>query len=93
MAKNESARAAMVQMDDGVRLNVKVIGEDKPTKPLLIALHGAPGLSTLAETEGCFAFLSGLFRVLVFDSRGSGASDHIGPYNHDRWVKDIEILR
>jgi proline iminopeptidase len=82
------------QMDDGVRLHVKVLGNDsKTTKPLLIALHGAPGLSTHAEPEEAFTFLSDTFRVLVFDARGSGASDLTGPYTHDRWIKDIENLR
>ena len=81
-------------MDDGIRLNVKLLGDNsKTTKPLLIALHGAPGLSTHAEPEEAFAFLSGIFRVLVFDARGSGVSDLIGPYTHDRWIKDIENLR
>ncbi|TVY38367.1 Proline iminopeptidase [Lachnellula subtilissima] len=88
------ATTSTVQMDDGVNLRVKVIGEDsKSTKPLLIALHGAPGLSTSVEPEATFTFLSDIFRVLVFDARGSGGSDMTGPYTHDRWIKDIEILR
>lgn len=87
------ATSSTVQMEDGVRLNVKVLGENPNTRPLLIAVHGAPGLSTLAEPEAAFAFLSDIFRVLVFDARGSGASDLIGPYTHDRWIKDIENLR
>lgn len=86
--------SSTVQMDDGVRLNVKVLGEDPSRiKPLLIALHGAPGFSTHEEPEASFGFLSGPFRILVFDARGSGASDLIGPYNHERWIKDIEALR
>lgn len=79
-------------MDDGAFLNVKVLG-DHPSKPLLIALHGAPGLSSLAEPEAEFAFLAGIFRVLVFDARGSGRSDLTPPFTHDRWVRDIEYLR
>ncbi|TVY92706.1 Proline iminopeptidase [Lachnellula willkommii] len=94
MAEIKAATTSTVQMDDGINLRVKVFGEDsKSTKPLLIALHGAPGLSTLAEPEAAFTFLSDLFRVLVFDARGSGGSDLTGPYTHDRWIKDIEILR
>jgi proline iminopeptidase len=83
-----------VVMDDGVRLNVKVLGQD-PTarKPLLISLHGAPGVSTLAEPESSFGYLSDKYRVLVFDARGSGASDKIGPFTHERWIQDIENLR
>lgn len=84
-----------VEVDDGVKLFVKVFGEDdsNKAKPLLITLHGAPGLFTHAEPEACFSHLSSLFRVLVFDGRGSGASDMIGPYTHERWMKDIEYLR
>jgi len=93
-ASKLSTKTSIVKMDDGVRLNVKVLGEDsKTTKPLFIAVHGAPGLSTSAEPEEAFAFLSDIFRVLVFDARGSGASDLTGPYTHDRWIKDIENLR
>lgn len=95
MAENRiTTTSTLLQMDDGARLHVKVLGEDLGrTKPLLIALHGAPGLSTLAEPELSYSFLSANFRVLVFDARGSGASDLTGPYSHDRWIKDIEALR
>jgi proline iminopeptidase len=94
MAENGTTTVTIVEMDDGVRLNVKILGDTSTVKkPLLISLHGAPGLSTLAEPEASFGFLSPIFRVLVFDARGSGASDLIGPYTHDRWMKDIENLR
>lgn len=84
----------MVQVDDGVKLHVKLFqdGERDP-KPLLIALHGAPGLFTSAEPEASFRQFASLFRILVFDGRGSGASDLVGPYTHERWMKDIEFLR
>ena len=94
MGDSQMSKTSTVQMDDGVRLHVKLLGEDSnPTKPLLIAHHGAPGLSTHLEPESTFGFLSGIFRVLVFDARGSGVSDLTGPYTHDRWIKDIETLR
>ncbi|OKL58270.1 hypothetical protein UA08_06852 [Talaromyces atroroseus] len=94
MADDSTAAISKVQMDDGVQLNVKILGEDSMhTKPLLIALHGAPGLSTLAEPVESFGFLSDRFRVLVYDARGSGDSDSIGPFDPDRWTKDIENLR
>ena len=95
MATTE-ANASTVQMDDGVKLNVKLLGDGGDTadkKPLLIALHGAPGLFTHTEPEVCFGRLSSLFRVLVLDGRGSAASEMIGPYTHERWMKDIENLR
>jgi proline iminopeptidase len=87
-------KTSTVTMDDGIRLHVKVLGDlSNATKPLIIALHGAPGLSTHTEPEASFSFISDIFRVLVFDARGSGASDLVGPYTHDRWIKDIENLR
>ena len=83
-----------VMMDDGASIHVKVLGADSSrTKPLLISLHGAPGLSTHLEPAASFAFLSDKFRVLVYDGRGSGESDHIQPYSHDRWIKDLETIR
>lgn len=94
MAATSATVASRVQMDDGAQLNVKILGDD-PTlkKPLLIALHGAPGVSTLSEPVESFGFLSNHFRVLVYDARGSGESDSIGPFDHDRWTQDIENLR
>lgn len=85
-----------VTMDDGAKLHVKILGDNNgasSSKPLLISLHGAPGLSTHLEPQASYSFLSSIYRVLVYDGRGSGASDHIGPFSHDRWIKDIENLR
>lgn len=100
MANQPTTTISTVQMDDGVRLHVKLIGDDATAsaatkkKPLLIALHGAPGLLTHAEPEGSYAHLAGpALRVLVFDARGSGKSDLVGPYSHERWIRDIESLR
>lgn len=84
-----------VRMDDGVSLHVKLLGGGPASteKPLLISLHGAPGLSTHLEPLSSFGHLSNTFRVLVYDARGSGESDHVGPFTHDRWIQDIENLR
>ncbi|KAK6384578.1 hypothetical protein LTS17_002141 [Exophiala oligosperma] len=87
-------KTTTVQMDDGAKLHVKLFGDDSSkTKPLFIGLHGAPGLVTHRDAEAFASQLSSIFRVLVFDGRGSGVSDLIGPYTHDRWMKDIENLR
>ncbi|MBE7156821.1 MAG: alpha/beta fold hydrolase [Rhodospirillales bacterium] len=83
---------AQVTMDDGAKLWVKVLGDD-PGKPLLIAHHGAPGVSSHLEPEASFGFLADHFRVLVFDARGSGVSDLKEPYSHERWVEDVDQLR
>ncbi|EXJ79498.1 hypothetical protein A1O1_08762 [Capronia coronata CBS 617.96] len=94
MAEGQTTTVSWVEMEDGCRLYVKILGDDwTRSKPLLISLHGAPGLSTHAEPEASYTFLSDAFRVLVYDARGSGASSHTGPYTHERWIKDIENLR
>lgn len=83
---------AQVPMDDGAKLWVKVLGDDLG-KPLLIVHHGAPGVSSHLEPEASFGFLADRYRVLVFDARGSGYSDLKEPYSHERWVKDVDVLR
>lgn len=80
-------------MSDGAKLYVKMLGDDSRLKPLLIALHGAPGLSSHREPEKTFGFLQSQFRVLVYDARGSGISDLKPPYTHERWITDVEELR
>ncbi|KAJ7159296.1 alpha/beta hydrolase fold protein [Mycena crocata] len=90
-----STRAQQFQLSDGANIVVKVLG-DGPGKPLLIVHHGAPGLSTHTEPEASFGFLADTFRIIVYDARGSGASDLQPPYTHARclqWVADIEELR
>ncbi|KFA49259.1 hypothetical protein S40293_08334 [Stachybotrys chartarum IBT 40293] len=82
-----------VSLSDGAKLSVWVFGGDAPDKPLLIAVHGAPGLSSHIEPEQGYSFLSDRFRVLVFDLRGSGSSDLKGPYSDERWIEDIDELR
>lgn len=76
---------------NGNRLNVEVMGRDDA--PLLIALHGAPGLGSLAEPRATFGPLADDFRVVVFDARGSGRSEGRGPFTHEQWVADVEALR
>jgi proline iminopeptidase len=94
MGEITTTQISTVLMDDGARLHVKMLGQSSTkVKPLIINLHGAPGLSTHAEPEASFGHLSNQFRVMVFDGRGSGASDHTGPFTHDRWIQDIENLR
>ncbi|KAI8314037.1 Proline iminopeptidase [Colletotrichum sp. SAR11_59] len=78
---------------DGASVQVKLLGVTDKTKPLLIALHGAPGLSDHREPESSFGFLASNFRVLVYDARGSGESDLKPPYTDARWVADVDELR
>jgi proline iminopeptidase len=86
-----------VELSDGAALSVWMLGvsEDKTAaaKPLLIAVHGAPGNSSHLEPLEGFGFLSNKYRVLIFDLRGSGESDLKGPFTDERWIQDIEELR
>lgn len=82
-----------VQLSDGAKLRVRMLGSEDTGKPLLIALHGAPGASSHVETEAAYGFLTDRFRVLVYDARGSGGSDLMGPFTDERWIADVDELR
>jgi proline iminopeptidase len=73
------------------KLNVEVLGADDA--PVMIVHHGAPGLGTLAEPKASFGPLSDIYRVVVFDARGSGQSEGNGPFTHEQWAADVEGLR
>ncbi|TDD70167.1 alpha/beta hydrolase [Jiangella aurantiaca] len=83
----------MIVEINGNPLDVELLGGDDPGKPLLIAHHGAPGLGSRKEPTAAFGHLSDLFRVLVFDARGSGKSGDVPPFTHEQWVADIDALR
>lgn len=76
---------------NGVNLWVDIQGE--PTSGTIIALHGAPGLSTHAEPKTAFAELADSWQVVTYDARGSGVSEAVPPYTHEQWVADLEALR
>ncbi|RSM13098.1 hypothetical protein CEP52_002130 [Fusarium oligoseptatum] len=82
-----------VQLSDGAKLHVWLLGSENKTKPLVIVLHGAPGLSSHTSTESAYKFLAEKFRVLVYDARGSGVSDVKGPFTDERWIADVDELR
>ncbi|KAF4950136.1 hypothetical protein FGADI_8405 [Fusarium gaditjirri] len=82
-----------VQLSDGVKLNVCLLGAENKSKPLVISLHGAPGLSSHTGIKEDFKFLAHKFRVLVYDLRGSGGSEVKGPFTDEQWISDLEELR
>jgi proline iminopeptidase len=78
---------------NGNGLNIEVLGDDRPGKPTMVAHHGAPGLGSLAEPRATFGRFADEFRVIVFDARGSGASEGREPYTHEQWVADVDGIR
>ncbi|KLO89637.1 uncharacterized protein LW93_1696 [Fusarium fujikuroi] len=82
-----------VQLSDGVKLNVCILGAENKSKPLVISLHGAPGLSSHTGIKEDFKFLANRFRVLVYDLRGSGGSEVKGPFTDEQaWVGDEKFI-
>ena len=77
---------------NGAKLNVEVIGRGEG-KPVLIAHHGGGGIGSLAEPKSTYGPLSDIFQVVVFDSRGCGNSEIVGPYSHEQWAADVDGLR
>ena len=75
------------------RLNVELLGDHSPDRPVMIVHHGAPGLGSLAEPKASFGPLSDEFPSLVFDARGSGQSEGLPPFSHEQWAADVEGLR
>ncbi|KAJ4329404.1 hypothetical protein N0V84_000038 [Fusarium piperis] len=88
-----SSNSTQVRLSDGAKLHVWLLGSENKTKPLVIVLHGAPGLSSHTSTESAYKFLAEKFRVLVYDARGSGVSDIKGPFTDERWIADVDELR
>lgn len=88
------AKQSIVTLSDGAEVLVRLLDESPDSsKPLLIALHGAPGLSSHIEPENSFGFLASRFRVLVYDARGSGESDLKTPFTDERWIADLDEIR
>lgn len=76
---------------NGNELELEVFGADDA--PVLIAHHGAPGLASRAEPRTTFGPLADTFRVIVYDARGSGASEGKLPYSHEQWAADVDAVR
>ncbi|MFP7761221.1 alpha/beta fold hydrolase [Marisediminicola sp. LYQ134] len=76
---------------NGNELAVEVLGPEGA--PVILTHHGAPGLGSRAEPRASFGRLADQYRVVVFDARGSGASEGSGVFSHEQWAADIDGLR
>lgn len=78
-------------MDDGVRIAVREWG--LPTGPTVLCVHGFPDNSLV--WEGVAAILGADHRVVAYDVRGAGASDHphrTSAYRLDRLAADLAAV-
>jgi len=80
----------LVQINDN-NLDVEVLGPEDG--PVMIVHHGAPGLGSKAEPQASFGPFADDYRIVVFDARGSGASEGNPPFTHEQWAADVEGLR
>jgi proline iminopeptidase len=75
-----------VRADDNCRLWTAATGHGKP----LVMCHGGPGVWDM--TGSLSASLEGRFRVIRWDQRGCGRSEHRGPYSVARCVADLDAV-
>lgn len=93
LSSRMSTQLQDVRMADGCVLKAGILNPSDSHKPLLLTCHGAPGLSTHGEPSLSYGAFTDLFRVLVADMRGSGASSKQPPYTHSQWIQDLDTLR
>lgn len=77
-----------VVSEDGTRIAVHEYG--KPDAPILLCVHGYPDSARMWDPVA--AELAGRFRVVAYDVRGAGESDHPGgraAYRLDRLEQDF----
>ena len=77
---------------NGNHPELEVLGDD-PVLPVMIVHHGAPGLGSRDEPRKGYGAFRDRFRVVVFDARGSGASEREPPLTHAQWVDDVDAIR
>lgn len=75
---------------NGARLHCETLGPDDA--PALVILHGGPGVGDCRDQVRDYGPLADEYRLLLYDSRGSGRSEERPPYTHDQWVDDVDAL-
>lgn len=73
--------------DDGCRLWATRTGPGPP----LVCCHGGPGLWDMFDDLA--ATLADVARVVRWDQRGCGRSEHRGPYTVARYLADLDTVR
>jgi pimeloyl-ACP methyl ester carboxylesterase len=85
------ARSGVATSGDGARIAWEEFGSGEPT---IVLLPSAPIIHS-RQWKGQIHFLSRAWRVVVFDGRGNGRSDHPtdpAAYHDDRFVEDIAAV-
>jgi len=75
---------------NGARLHAEVHGPEDA--PALVILHGGPGVGDCRGQVRDYGALADEFRLVFYDSRGSGRSEEKPPYTHEQWVDDADAL-
>lgn len=85
-----SVSAAMIEMDDGVRLRAWTTGAAIPRRLPVVMVHGGPGVPDyLAPVAG---IIDDLCPVHRYDQRGTGGSPWEGRHTIARHVRDLALL-
>ena len=68
-------------------------GDTTVERPVLVAVHGGPGLDHLT-VKSALGPLAEDFQIVYFDLRGHGRSDHSSPefWNMRTWADDLRRL-
>lgn len=73
---------------DGTRLHVKDNGEGRP----VVLIHGWPLTGDMFEYQS-LALLEAGYRVITYDRRGFGQSEHVaGDYDYDTFADDLAAV-
>ena len=75
---------------NSARIYFELHGDDG--SPGLVVLHGGPGIGDCRDHVRDLGVLQDEYRLLFYDSRGSGRSEDKPPYTHEQWVDDLDEL-
>lgn len=79
---------SFVETRDGVKLHVKDMGKGKP----VVLIHGWPLTGDMFEYQS-LALLEAGYRVITYDRRGFGQSEHtVEGYSYDTFADDLAAI-